>query len=82
VAQSHPLGELPLGLSELPRDPRDLPHLPLAQRAYYATRICSRTGSRPANLSGGMLVRAILAPKSHGATRGRHVADDAASTVA
>jgi len=77
-----PLGELRSRLSELPRDREIFLICRSAQRAYYATRILLQNGFKARNLSGGMLVRAILAPKSHGATRGRHVADDAASTVA
>jgi NADPH-dependent 2,4-dienoyl-CoA reductase/sulfur reductase-like enzyme/rhodanese-related sulfurtransferase len=77
-----PLGELRSRLNELPRDREIFLICRSAQRAYYATRILLQNGFKARNLSGGMLARAILAPKSHGATKGRHVADDATSAVA
>ena len=77
-----PLPALRARLGELPRDREILIICRSAQRAYYATRILLQNGFKARNLTGGMLVRAILAPKSHGGMKGRHVADDAASTVA
>jgi len=77
-----PLPELRSRLNELPRDREIFLICRSAQRAYYATRILLQHGFKARNLSGGMLVRAILAPKSHGGTKGHHVADAKASTVA
>jgi len=72
-----PLGELRARLGELPRDREILLICRSAQRAYYATRILLQNGFKARNLSGGMLARTILAPRSHGGLKGRRSGDGA-----
>jgi rhodanese-related sulfurtransferase len=59
-----PLGQLRARLGELPRDREIHVICRSAQRAYYATRILLQNGFKARNLSGGMLSRAMLAPKA------------------
>jgi rhodanese-related sulfurtransferase len=77
-----PLGELRARLGELPRDLEILVICRSAQRAYYATRILLQNGFKARNLSGGMLSRAMLAPKAHGGAKSRRASEAAASTTA
>jgi rhodanese-related sulfurtransferase len=77
-----PLNELRARLTELPRDREILVICRSAQRAYYATRILLQNGFKARNLSGGMLSRAMLAPKSHEETKKRQPAEGVASPVA
>jgi NADPH-dependent 2,4-dienoyl-CoA reductase/sulfur reductase-like enzyme/rhodanese-related sulfurtransferase len=77
-----PLGELRGRLGELPRDRDILVICRSAQRAYYATRILLQNGFKARNLSGGMLSRAMLAPKAHGGPKAGHPADSGAAPVA
>jgi NADPH-dependent 2,4-dienoyl-CoA reductase/sulfur reductase-like enzyme/rhodanese-related sulfurtransferase len=58
-----PLHELRARLGELPRDREILVICRSAQRAYYATRILLQNGFKARNLSGGMMARAMLAPR-------------------
>jgi NADPH-dependent 2,4-dienoyl-CoA reductase/sulfur reductase-like enzyme/rhodanese-related sulfurtransferase len=71
-----PLGELRARMGELPRDREILLICRSAQRAYYATRILLQNGFKARSLSGGMLSRAILAPKRP------RIPDDATSALA
>jgi NADPH-dependent 2,4-dienoyl-CoA reductase/sulfur reductase-like enzyme/rhodanese-related sulfurtransferase len=77
-----PLGELRARLGELPRDREIHVICRSAQRAYYATRVLLQNGFKARNLSGGMLSRAILAPKAPGGPGARDGAEGAASQVA
>jgi NADPH-dependent 2,4-dienoyl-CoA reductase/sulfur reductase-like enzyme/rhodanese-related sulfurtransferase len=77
-----PLPELRARLGELPRDREIYLICRSAQRAYYATRILLQNGFKARNLSGGMLARTILAPKSHGGLKGRPSGDGAKSAGA
>jgi NADPH-dependent 2,4-dienoyl-CoA reductase/sulfur reductase-like enzyme/rhodanese-related sulfurtransferase len=77
-----PLPELRARLGELPRDREIFLICRSAQRAYYATRILLQNGFKARNLSGGMLARTLLAPKSHGATKGRRSSEGAKSAGA
>jgi rhodanese-related sulfurtransferase len=77
-----PLDQLRARLGELPRDREIFLICRSAQRAYYATRILLQNGFKARNLSGGMLSRAILAPKSHAGAKGRHSTEGAASAAA
>jgi NADPH-dependent 2,4-dienoyl-CoA reductase/sulfur reductase-like enzyme/rhodanese-related sulfurtransferase len=77
-----PLGELRARLGELPRDREIFLICRSAQRAYYATRILLQNGFKARNLSGGMLARTILAPKSHRGPKGRGGGEGAKSVGA
>jgi rhodanese-related sulfurtransferase len=77
-----PLPELRARLGELPRDREIYLICRSAQRAYYATRILLQNGFKARNLSGGMLARTILTPKSHGGLKGRPSGDGAKSAGA
>ncbi len=57
-----PLHLLRTRLGDLPPRQGDPRHLPLRERAYYATRILLQNGFRARNLSGGMLARAMVSP--------------------
>jgi NADPH-dependent 2,4-dienoyl-CoA reductase/sulfur reductase-like enzyme/rhodanese-related sulfurtransferase len=76
-----PLGELRTRLDELPRDREIFLICRSAQRAYYATRILLQNGFKARNLSGGMLVRAILAPKAQAGSKGRRAKAGAAKAA-
>jgi NADPH-dependent 2,4-dienoyl-CoA reductase/sulfur reductase-like enzyme/rhodanese-related sulfurtransferase len=77
-----PLPELRARLGELPRDREIFLICRSAQRAYYATRILLQNGFKARNLSGGMLARAILAPKAHAGPKSRRSTEGAASAGA
>jgi rhodanese-related sulfurtransferase len=68
-------------LGELPRDREILIICRSAQRAYYATRILLQNGFTARNLSGGMMSRAILAPKAHAGPKARHGKEGAAAAA-
>jgi NADPH-dependent 2,4-dienoyl-CoA reductase/sulfur reductase-like enzyme/rhodanese-related sulfurtransferase len=58
-----PMPQLRSRLGELPKDKEILIICRSAQRAYYATRILLQNGFKARNISGGMLVRSMLAAK-------------------
>jgi NADPH-dependent 2,4-dienoyl-CoA reductase/sulfur reductase-like enzyme/rhodanese-related sulfurtransferase len=74
-----PLGELRARLGELPRDREILVICRSAQRAYYATRILLQNGFKARTVSGGMLSRAMLAPKGRSGAKPHRTGEAAAA---